>query len=338
VRDDFFDLGGHSLKAARVLVEVEKEIGTEVPLSALFRGATVESLARVIQSQSETDQDPVAMEIQRGDSNRLPFFAIVPPGEEALGYALLARHMGSRQIVYKIQGHAPVLDGSRPYSAQEMHDLTEEYIAAMRSVQPHGPYCLGGLCDGTHIAEQIVLRLEAQGEEIGLFAIFDTWVMQHSFIRWLWRVDYYRRRLTEMKGKKLTEQLASYKALAENKVNLLTGKQTARVDWQQTYWPEDFCPPRFRAPVVLFKRPKQQFYYINDPEMGWGRRSESGVEVHEIDFHHREILREPHVRQFGAELAKCISRVSRRILTAGQSSESQLDSSTVSCQQFRQGS
>ena len=335
VHDDFFDLGGHSLKAARVLAEVEKEIGAELPLSALFRGATVESLARIIQSQSESDKDPVALEIQHGDPTRLPFFAIVPPGEESLGYAMLARHMGSRQTVYKIQGHAPVLDGSRPYSEQEMRDLTEEYMAAMRAVQPRGPYCLGGLCDGTHIAEQIVLRLEAQGEEVGLFAIFDTWVMQHSQIRWLWKVDYYRRRLKEIKGKKLVEQLASYKAVAENKVNLLTGKQTARTDWQQTYWPEDFSPPRFRAPVVLFKRPKQQFYYINDPQMGWGRRSESGVEIHEIEFHHREILREPHVRQFGTELAECIARVSRRSLKPEQSTESESAASTVSVQQFR---
>jgi len=278
------------------------------------------------------------MEIQHGDNNRLPFFAIVPPGEDALGYALLARHMGPRQTVYKIQGQTPVLDGSRPYSEQEMHDISEEYIAAMRSVQSQGPYCLGGLCDGTHIAEQIVLSLEAQGEEVGLFAIFDTWVLQHSQIRWLWKVNYYRRRLKEMKGKKLTEQLASYKALAENKMNLLTGKQTARTDWQQTYWPEDFSPPRFRAPVVLFKRPKQQFYYINDLEMGWGRRSESGVEIHEIDFIHREILREPHVRRFGVELAECISRVSRSVLNPERSTESQPASPTVSVQQFRQDS
>ena len=46
------------------------------------------------------------MEIQRGDGSRLPFFAIVPPGEESLGYAMLARHMGPEQTVYKIQGHA----------------------------------------------------------------------------------------------------------------------------------------------------------------------------------------------------------------------------------------
>jgi amino acid adenylation domain-containing protein len=309
VRDNFFDLGGHSLMAARVLTEVEKTIGREIPLSALFRGATVESLARVIRDCQETS-DPVLMEIQRGNSNRLPFFAIVPPGEESLGYAMLARHMGSEQTMYKIQGHTPVLAGERPYSDQEMRALTDEYIAALRGAQPHGPYCLGGLCDGTHIAEQIVLSLEAQGDEVGLFAIFDTWVLQHSQRRWLWTIDYYRQRLRKMKGLNLPERLASYKRLAKNKLQNLRDQKPPRTDWQQVYWPKSFIPTRFRSPVVLFKRPKQPFYYIKDRQMGWGNRTESGVEIHEVDFHHSEILREPHVRIFAEKLAERVARIS----------------------------
>jgi amino acid adenylation domain-containing protein len=309
VRDNFFDLGGHSLMAARVLSEVETTIGREIPLSALFRGATVESLARVIRECQEAS-DPVLMEIQRGDSRRLPFFAIVPPGEESLGYAMLARHMGPEQTVYKIQGHAPVLGGERPYSEEEMRALTDEYIAALRTAQPHGPYCLGGLCDGTHIAEQIVLSLEAQGEEVGLFAIFDTWVLQNSQRRWLWTMDYYRQRLRKMKRLSLTERLASYKRLAKNKVQNLRDQKPPRTDWHQVYWPEGFIAKRFRSPVVLFKRPKQPFFYIDDRQMGWGSRTESGVEIHEVDFHHSEILREPHVRFFAEKLAERVAQVS----------------------------
>lgn len=309
VRDNFFDLGGHSLMAARVLSEVEKITGKELPLSALFRGATVESLAQFIEFQDASE--PVVMEIQSGDSSSVPFFAIVPPGEESLGYAMLARHMGANQTVYKVQGKTPVLNSKRPYSEQEMHALTAEYIAAMRTVQPHGPYCLGGLCDGTHIGEQIVLSLEAQGEEVGLFAIFDTWVMQHSQRRWLWKIHYYSQRLRAMKKLSLAARLASYKNIARKKVDNALGKSSARTDWAQAYWPEGFTPARFRAPVILFKRPKQAFYYINDPKMGWGDRTQSGVEIHEIDFHHLEILREPHVRKFGETLAEAMARVSQ---------------------------
>jgi thioesterase domain-containing protein/acyl carrier protein len=315
IRDDFFELGGQSLMAARLVSQINETIGREVPLGALFRAATVESLAQLIEQESELGNDPVVIQIQRGDSGRLPFFAIVPPGEESLGYAILARHMGPEQTVYKIQGHAPVTHSKRPYSEQEMRDLTSEYIAAMRSVQPSGPYCLGGECDGTHISEQIVLSLEAQGEEVGLFAIFDTWVLQHSQRRWLSTTHYYGQRIQELKRLNFTELLVACKGILEDKVGVLIGKKSAPTEWPETYWPRNFIPWQFRAPVVLFKRPKQPFYYVKDSQMGWGARTQSGVEIHEIEFSHLEILREPHVRIFGEKLAERIVRLSQRDLS-----------------------
>jgi len=335
VTDNFFELGGHSLLAGRLLAEVQEATGRQISLSALFRGATVESLAQLIEQTPGPEHDPVVMEIHHGARSRFPFFAIVPPGEESLGYAMLARHMGPKQTVFKIQGQSPITGGKRPYSVKEMRDLANEYVAAMRAVQPTGPYCLGGFCDGTHIAEQIVLKLEAQGEEVGLFAIFDTWVLQHSQRRLLWKIYYYSQRLREMKKLSVPQRIASYKRVAGNKVQSLVGVQSGRTDWQQAYWPEDFTPPRFRAPVVLFKRPKQPYYYVDDPQMGWGTRSGGGVEIHEVDFHHLEILREPHVRIFGEELAECIGRLSAARANNLEDHETSL---TVSASGRRQGS
>ena len=97
VTDNFFDLGGHSRPAGRLLAQIHEATGREIPLSAMFRGATVESLAKLVTFGSDLDGDSVLMEIQRGDGTRPPFFAIVPPGEESLGYAMLARHMGPQQ-------------------------------------------------------------------------------------------------------------------------------------------------------------------------------------------------------------------------------------------------
>src|SRR5207237_785860 len=144
---------------------------------------------------------------QRQAAEGVPFFAVAGPGATAIGYAALTRAMGPRQSFYKLQSHRP-LKPTLPISLPEMRALAREYIEAMRSVQPTGPYYFGGMCMGTHIAEQMVLGLEEKGEEVGLFVIFDTWVLQNSQIRWLWRIDYYRQRMRAMLRLGLRMQLA----------------------------------------------------------------------------------------------------------------------------------
>src|SRR5947207_13451056 len=117
--------------------------------------------------------------------------------------------MSPDQPVYKLQGSRVSPDVStddRPFTEEELRDLSREYIAAMRAVQPEGPYCLGGMCEGVQIAERMVGDLEAQGEEVGLFAIFDTWVLQHSQRLWLWRIEYFRQRLRQLKEMNFSQQ------------------------------------------------------------------------------------------------------------------------------------
>jgi thioesterase domain-containing protein/acyl carrier protein len=312
ITDNFFDLGGHSLLAARLLAEVEKVVGRQLPLAALFRGATVESLAQFIREDAAANPDPVVMSIQSGNG-RVPFFGVASPGVETLGYALLARHMGKDQPVYKLQGHAPLVEG-RPFTEEELKTLSQEYIAAMRAVQPEGPYCLGGMCEGVQIAERMVIDLEAAGHEVGFLAIFDTWVLQNSQIRWLWRISYYQQRLRSLRRRKFGKRVEGYKkALRNNLMRVAKPEQAkGRTDWIQAYWPENHKPTVFRAPIILFKRPKQPFYYVTDSELGWGTRTRSGVEIHEVDFHHLEMLREPWVQVLGEKLAEGITRVSNQ--------------------------
>ncbi len=70
----------------------------------------------------------------------IPFFAIAAPGVDAFGFALLARQMGERQTVYRLQARGSrVRRWGRPFSRQELRTIALEHVEAMRSVQPHGP-------------------------------------------------------------------------------------------------------------------------------------------------------------------------------------------------------
>jgi thioesterase domain-containing protein len=239
--------------------------------------------------------------IQAGDSSLPPFFAVISPGESGLGYAILARHMGTGQSFYQLQASKPIALG-RPYTWEELENLAREYVAAMRRVQPSGPYFFGGMCDGAHIAIRMARKLEQSRESVGLLAILDTWVLENSQNPLLWKISYYSERLSQVRSMSVRERFGTFSRFAGRVGRRLLGRQ-GRSAWAQAYWPgKDYVPPRFNGRVTLFKRPKQPYYYKRDPLMGWGERAGAGVDVQVLPIHHREMLREPSVQVLAESL------------------------------------
>lgn len=300
IHDNFFDIGGHSLLAARLVREVELATHRKIRVSAIFRAPTIDALARLLLETSRPEPDPVVMELCRGqDSNAL--FAVAIPGVETFGFGLLARQLTGDHSVYKLQAAEPVIL-DRPFDADELRSLAQRYLAAMRSVQAHGPYALAAMCDGVVLAQAIIVALEAEGERVRLFTIFDTWVLENSMRRPLWAVDYYLQRLRRLLNCSAREQWKMVKRSITRLVK--RDQQQTGSGWKRAYWPgEHFQAPRFRSPVLLFKRPRQPYYYVRDAQMGWGQRTSGGVDVFELECGHLEMLREPYVRVVAEKIA-----------------------------------
>jgi thioesterase domain-containing protein len=309
VHTNFFDIGGHSLLAARLTAQVQQATGRTIPVSAIFRAPTIATLAELLRDDAVSRKDSLILELREGDS-RIPFFAVAAPAVDSLGYALLARHLDDGQSMYKLQGTGPGVWG-RPFGKEELRALAREYIGAMRTVQARGPFCLGGMCDGVQIAQEMILQLESEGEEVALFAILDTWVLENSQVRGLWAVDYYLNRIRAFPHLPVGEQLAAMRRIFRRRAERNGSSDQA---WLQAYWPNgDFNAPRFHAPVILFKRPRQPFYYVRDPEMGWGERSSAGVEICEVKCRHFEFLRLPHVELIGQKLSPRLREINERV-------------------------
>jgi thioesterase domain-containing protein len=308
VEDNFFDLGGHSLLAVRLATEVEMIVGRKLPIASLFRGSTIASLASMLREGTEESPEPLLVEYQSGTPSMSPIFAIAAPGVRSIGYAMLSRHFDASRGFYKLQAQAPIVQG-RPLNITELRALAKQYVAGMRAVQREGPYHLVAMCGGCQIAEQMILQLEEQGQKVAVFVIFDTWVLEHAHRRWGWHLFSYQQRLRWMKKAGVPESIAWIKRATSNRVRVWTGKAKASKPWVEAYWPEKFQAPRFRAPILLFKRPRQPYYYIDDPLLGWGSRSEGGVELHELNADHHEVLREPHVQIISKILMERLNHV-----------------------------
>lgn len=171
IYDNFFELGGHSILAARLMHRIGQALGKTLPLAMLFRAPTVEGLAAVLGKNEWSDHWSSLVPIQPLGFQP-PFFCIHGVGGNVVGFHRLGRHMRPDHPFYGLQSRG--LDGKQT-CLTSVESMASYYIAEMRSVQPRGPYFLGGFSFGGLVAYESAQQLRAMGEEAALLVLFDTY-------------------------------------------------------------------------------------------------------------------------------------------------------------------
>jgi len=165
--DGFFDLGGHSLLAVQLLARIERDLGRRLPLAALFRGATLASLASAINTAAIGTAAPALpasplVLLQEGSGH--PFFWFHPLGGRVFCYADLAHRLSGR----------PLYGLETADETATLRDLAARHAEAILGAQPRGPYLLGGWSFGGVVAWETARRLEDLGHEVGLLVLIDS--------------------------------------------------------------------------------------------------------------------------------------------------------------------
>jgi thioesterase domain-containing protein/aryl carrier-like protein len=170
IRDNFFDMGGHSIMAVYLMAQVERYFGKAMPLASLFRNPTIEQFGELLRTDPGAASWSPLVAIQPSGSAR-PFFCVAGGGGNVLYFYRLAHRLPKEQPFYGLQSLG--LDGSHtPLSRVE--DMAAENICAVRQIQPHGPYHLGGHCFGAWVAFEMAQQLRKQGEEVAFLAVLDA--------------------------------------------------------------------------------------------------------------------------------------------------------------------
>lgn len=171
IHDNFFELGGTSLLAVQLFAQIEKAFGKNLPLATLLEGPTVEQLASIIHQEESSAPWSSLVAIQTG-GDKPPLFCPQGAGGNVIVYRDLAHYLGSDQPVYGLQARG--LDGKEdPYTWIE--EMAADYIKQIRTVQPEGPYFLAGFSSGGRVAFEMAQQLHAQGQQVALVAMFDTY-------------------------------------------------------------------------------------------------------------------------------------------------------------------
>jgi thioesterase domain-containing protein/acyl carrier protein len=167
---NFFDLGGDSLLAVNLFLEVERETGCNLPITVIYDAPTPADLAVLIESEAQPEFSPLVL-LKPGDDSA-PLYIFHGVGGTVIEFAALGRLIDIPGKVFAVQAQG--IDGAQlPLdSVPEMADL---YFTAIRKQQPSGPYWLCGYSFGGVLAVEVARRLEAAGEKVAMVFCIDSY-------------------------------------------------------------------------------------------------------------------------------------------------------------------
>ncbi|HTW87410.1 MAG TPA: non-ribosomal peptide synthetase [Candidatus Binataceae bacterium] len=329
IRDDFFELGGDSLLALQLVTRLEKIATKPLAASLLLQAATVESQAAILRDANWSPSWPTIVTLQpRG--NRPGFFCAPGAGAGVLALVALARRLGEERPFYGLQ--PPGLDGTGNPS-HTVEELAGRFVDAIRSVQPHGPYFVGGASFGGLVAFEIAQQLVGGGEQVAMVALLDTFCPGYPRLQWNAPLRF---RLFRLLGERFAQPpdrpgsslLRELNELWAMRLQILSRRLRGRAIPQRNiyfHWraiataaSHRYRPRTYPGPVTLFRlkgRPAAELYRP-DPLLGWGRALANEPEVIDLNLMlkfpgaHNAMLREPHVGEVADKLRGAINRLS----------------------------
>jgi amino acid adenylation domain-containing protein len=353
--DNFIELGGHSLLATRLIARIRDTFKVDLSLRRLFETPSLSAVADFI-DHLQTGHGPVNSSVEKhatasipqplirsqplpphlitlqpegNDGERRPLFLVHPLAGLVFPYYELALQLGTDQPVYGLQSIGIAGEAS---PLNRIESMAEHYLAAIRQVQPKGPYQLAGWSFGGTVALEMAQQLQKSGESIAFLGIIDTrlyptrfatfWhgsrIFLTSMLPYLWTYisDYLDLQSVHSRPKhdgkppsgffsKLRAHFQTSEPGRETKLpNFKTSefKSLLQVFQANVQADSHYKPQRYRGQVTLFKTADQ------DSTWGWGDIAADGVELYQIPGHHMNVLRSPQVQVLAEKLSACLAQ------------------------------
>jgi acyl-coenzyme A synthetase/AMP-(fatty) acid ligase/thioesterase domain-containing protein len=301
--DEFFEHGGDSLRAGRLVGLLQTRLGLVVPASLVLEAPTPRMLAIAVRSSTS-----LVVPI-RTEGTGTPFFVIHGGAGDVWFAHSLARHLDAAPV-YAVQ--PPPLVDPTPF-APSLHAVADRYLEEILRVRPTGPYRLFGYSMGGVIALEIALRLQARGETVEQLALGDS--LPPDLLREV--------RLEDREHQRQARHEARRRAVARVDVRFLVRLVGHHLSWRasqrrQRAWWREFEAGHPPAPEIR-SAAYQHVYgrllvdhritgvFVGDVTLvaagqergpddnGWSRHVDGSVRVTTLDTDHSGLVHEPHL-------------------------------------------
>lgn len=309
IDDNFFDVGGDSIRTIQVISEARK-LGLVISPNQLFDFQTVRELASFVDQNQEQEDQWDYLAPLRKEGSRRPLFCIHAGGGHVFFYNKLTEYLADEIPIYALQPSGVYGDKSMHTS---VNGMTRAYLEAIRTVQPQGPYNILVYCFSASVGNEMALLLEESGEKINLI-VMDTMtapavlntprrlrIRIQTFLMRFMRAPFRSLRnmvlskyaLVRLRWRSNFEEDEESRELERLRVNLM--------DLSQTY---QWRP--FKGQVSLILTKKDHEALNRETIRSWKALAETELNIVRTQGSHRELFDEPYVKHTAKAIEKCM--------------------------------
>jgi amino acid adenylation domain-containing protein len=330
----FWDLGGDSLMAIRLVLGVQEITGLRMPVSSFLMDPTLSGLTRAVKGQMVEGGASRLLALRRRGS-RPPLFCVYAVGGDVGVYFALADALGEDQPVFGIR--SPAAGGRAEDLPKTMEEAAVDVIRWIRTVQPEGPPAVVGYSFGGMLAFEVGRQLVRAGGEPPFLAVLGAhppvtfpgtfgkaWHFVRWFPHWLWRTTMDRHIRQERLGR-----FGGMVQRARETFQESTGAPVGLPEWARhpivsgniqlalKYRPSPIVPVRldlFRE-TKTFRRhghPLEPAVMTHLPDAGWGPWTGTTPRVHWLEAAHDDVYRHPGVQQLAVALREAMDAHAER--------------------------
>lgn len=330
IDDNFFEIGGTSIMAVKVVAEIEKSTGKQFPLSVLFEHSTVEKFAKLLNNDTEVYTDCIVPIKPNG--KKVPLFMVHGGGLDVLYFVNMSKHLDDDQPFYGIQGTAKSYDDWY----ESVEEMAAHYIQAIVKINPDGPYALAGFCVGGIVAFEMTRQLKEQGKEVSITALIDSYADSSYYYKTLKQKKLARfyqqtkRRLVFLK-----EMLLSWKAfklrfnakkeyiLKKHNEGIKTLSELEVLSLEHYYKAtaimhsilNKYHLKQHRLKVDLLRSKDNVNHILAPTHLGWKKAASKGVTLHNIPADNFEMNTPPNDKIVARMIQKILDEKHANILS-----------------------
>ncbi|BAY91155.1 MULTISPECIES: type I polyketide synthase [unclassified Tolypothrix] len=325
----------HTEADIEYIIQAVKESVVEMQAGEFLPPTPIANFSPINCSQKELEAPLVTIQPH---GSKKPLFFIHPIGGNVFCYKELARCLDSEQPFYGLQ--APSLFGEcEPYTRIE--DMAAHYIAAMQTVQPQGPYYLGGWSLGSFVAFEMAQQLQQQGQQVPVLILLDnvapnshkqpinTQQNDESRILASFAYDiasssdktisvsyeYFQQMQYEKQLNYVFEQLQIANLIPANFSfdNFCLFLKVYQSHLQASW---NYVAQVYPNQMILLRASdsNEGFDYSHDPSWGWSKLSSKPVEIYTVPGTHYTMLAKPHVQVLAEHLNTYLNQIEHGLI------------------------